>query len=153
MSQTMARKKADLILGAVLILTFRVPIALGYVPDPQLWFDARDNPDHPEAWTNLGIAGGKLVANDKGVPVLEPNAGPDGGPAYTAKEEGQSYGRNAWGLLHPDITPKPRVEHWTIELWLKRDGPAFDNAEHQILCRITVSDVATSAGRSVPSKS
>ncbi len=129
----MVHKKANFILGAVLFLVVGVSTTLGYVPDPQLWFDASDNPDHPEAWTNLGTAGGKLVASAKGVPVLEPHAGPDGGPAYTAKKEGQSYGRNAWGLLHPDITPAPRIENWTIEVWLKREGPAFGNAEHQIL--------------------
>ena len=129
----MVQKKAHFFLGAVLFLAAGVSTTLGYVPDPQLWFDAKDNPDHPEGWTNLGTAGKKLVANDKGVPVLEPQAGPDGGPAYTAKEEGQSYGRNAWGIRHPEITPAPRVESWTIEVWLKRDGPAFDNSEHQIL--------------------
>ena len=129
----MVQNKAHFVLGAVLFLTVGVSTTLGYVPEPQLWFDAKDNPNHPEGWTNLGIAGKKLVANDKGVPVLEPHAGPDGGPAYTAKEEGQSYGRNAWGIRHPEITPAPRIESWTIEVWLKRDGPAFDNAEHQIL--------------------
>ena len=83
----MVQKKADFILGGLLFLVIGVSTTFGYVPDPQLWFDAKDNPDHPEGWTNLGIAGKKLVANDAGVPVLEPHAGPDGGPAVEDVEE------------------------------------------------------------------
>ncbi len=127
------QKKVTVILSVGLALTLSGSIALGFVPEAQLWFDANDNPAHPDGWTNLGTAGGRLIGSKKGVPVLEPNAGPDGGAAYTAKEESQFFGRNAQGLLEPKITPAPRIEDWTIEVWLKRNGPAFDNSEHQFL--------------------
>ena len=90
------------------------PVALGFVPDVQLWFDASDNPAHPEGCTNLGSAGRLLVGNDKSVLVLQPNAGPNGEPACAAKEEAYFYGRNSWGLLHPDTTPIYRYYGYPI---------------------------------------
>ena len=97
----MVLKKANFILGAVLLLVVGVSTTLGYVPDPQLWFDASDNPDHPEAWTNLGTAGGKLVASAKGVPVLEPHAGPDGGPRLYSQKGGAKLRKKCVGITPP----------------------------------------------------
>ena len=97
----MVQKKADFILGGLLFLVIGVSTTLGYVPDPQLWFDAKDNPDHPEGWTNLGIAGKKLVANDKGVPVLEPHAGPDGGTGLYSQRGGAKLREKCVGNTPP----------------------------------------------------
>ena len=99
-----------------------VPMAGGYVPKPILYLDAADNPAHPRAWTNLGTAGGQLSSRSGGA-KLEPNAGPDGGPAYTADRAGQSYGQAGISLFFED---------WTIEIWVKRNGPASGGGEHQI---------------------
>jgi hypothetical protein len=40
------------------------------VPGALLYLDARDNPAHDDAWTNLGTVGGKLSGAGK-PPVLE----------------------------------------------------------------------------------
>ena len=68
-------------IGMLLLMT--VQMASGYVPKPILYLDAADNPAHPSAWTNLGTAGGQLSSRGGGA-KLEQNAGPHGGPAYTA---------------------------------------------------------------------
>ena len=107
-------------IGMLLLMT--VPMASGYVPKPILYLDAADNPAHPKAWTNLGTAGGQLSSRGGGA-KLERNAGPQGGPAYTASRGGQSYGHAGVSLFFED---------WTIEIWVKRDGPASGGGEHQI---------------------
>lgn len=109
-------------LSVGILLVMAVPIATSYVPKPILYLDAADNPAHPRAWTNLGTAGGQLSSRGGGA-KLEPNAGPDGGPAYTADRAGQSYGQAGISLFFED---------WTIEIWVKRDGPAAGRGEHQI---------------------
>ena len=110
------------ILGIGILLVTAVPIAASYVPKPILYLDAADNPAHPRAWTNLGTAGGQLPSRSGGA-KLEPNAGPDRGPAYTANRGGQSYGHAGVSLFFED---------WTIEIWVKRNGPASGGGEHQI---------------------
>ena len=114
-------KRLDFLsIGILLVMV--VPMAVGYVPKPILYLDAADNPAHPRAWTNLGTAGGQLSSRSGGA-KLEPNAGPDGGPAYTADRAGQSYGQAGISLFFED---------WTIEIWVKRNGPASGGGEHQI---------------------
>lgn len=107
-------------IGMLLLMTD--PMASGYVPEPILYLDAADNPAHPRAWTNLGTAGGQLSSRGGGA-KLERNVGPHGGPAYTADRAGQSYGQAGISLLFED---------WTIEIWVKRNGPAPGGGEHQI---------------------
>ncbi len=109
-------------LGIGMLLVMAVPMASGYVPKPILYLDSADNPAHPRAWTNLGTAGGQLSSRGGGA-KLERNAGPHGGPAYTADRAGQSYGQAGISLLFED---------WTIEIWVKRNGPAAGGGEHQI---------------------
>ena len=109
-------------LGMGVLLVMAVPMAAGYVPKPILYLDAADNPAHPKAWTNLGTAGGQLPSRGGGA-KLEQNAGPNGGPAYTADKAGQSYGQAGISLFFED---------WTIEIWVKRKGPAVGGGEHQI---------------------
>ena len=110
------------ILSIGILLVTAVPMAAGYVPKPILYLDAADNPAHPKSWTNLGTAGGQLPSRSGGA-KLEQNAGPDGRPAYTADRAGQSYGHAGISLFFED---------WTIEIWVKRDGPASGGGEHQI---------------------
>ena len=97
-----------------ILFVMAVPMAAGYVPKPILYLDAANNPGHPKAWTNLGTAGGQLSSRSGGA-KLGPNAGPDGTPAYTADKAGQSYGHAGISLFFED---------WTIEMWVKRNGPA-----------------------------
>ena len=130
----MIRTKLAAILSAGFLLTMAGPMALGFVPGAQYWLDAGDNPAHPDGWANLGTAGGVMPSGEKGAPVLEPNAGPDGGPAYTVKESGQCFGRDAWGILHRDTAVSLIFENWTVEVWLQRHGKAFGGGEHQFLC-------------------
>ena len=110
------------LLGIGILFVMAVPMAASYVPKPILYLDAANNPAHPKAWTNLGAAGGQLPSRAGGA-KLEPNAGPDGGPAYTADRAGQSYGHAGISLFFED---------WTIEIWVKRNGPASGGGEHQI---------------------
>ncbi len=109
-------------LSIVILLATTAPMAAGYVPEPILYLDAADNPAHPKAWTNLGTAGGQLSSRGGGA-KLEPNSGPNGGPAYTANRAGQSYGQAGISLFFED---------WTVEIWVKRNGPAVGGGEHQI---------------------
>ena len=126
-------RKLVSIFSMVFFLAIAGTMALSFVPDAQYWLDASDNPAHPDGWTNLGTAGGVMPGGEKGSPILEPASGPDGGPAYTVMEHGQCFGRDAWGILHRDTAVSLVFENWTVEVWMKRNGPAFGGGEHQFL--------------------
>ena len=93
--------------------------------------DASDNPDHPNAWTNLGTAGGAFLGNDEAptleegtieIPALgyvQPNA-----KFYTAKA-----GRQIWGGP-VGANPEVKVTNWSFEFIVRRNGDAFGE-EHQ----------------------
>ena len=129
----MIHRKTCFILGAVLFLTVGVSTTLGYVPDPQLWFDAKDNPDHPEGWTNLGIAEKSWSPTTRACLCL--NRMPDlmADRLIQPKRRGKATAEMRGEYATPRSRRRHGFENWTIEVWLKRDGPAFDNAEHQIL--------------------
>ena len=93
--------------------------------------DASNNPDHPNAWTNLGTAGGAFLGNDEPpaleegtieIPALgyvQPNA-----KYYTAKATRQIWGGPV------GANPEVKVTHWSFEFIVKRNGEGFD-PEHQ----------------------
>ncbi len=120
----MIHKNIAAILSVGFLLAMAGSVALGFVPEPIFWVDAGDNPAHPDGWTNLGTAGGVMPALEGG-PALEPNAGPDGGPAYTATEAGESFGG--------DGGPSLFFEDWTVEIWMNFHGEAVGGGEHQFL--------------------
>ena len=126
-------KKLILVFSVVFLLTTVCAIALAdAVPDAVLYLDAADNPADPDAWTNLGTAGGELPACDQ-APELE--TGTIEIPAlditqanvkyYTAKQGGQTFCANA--LAEPVLS----LEDWTIEILCRRNGDLF-NEEHEL---------------------
>ena len=125
----MTRKNVVAILSVGFLLAMTSSVALAFVPDPIFWVDAADNPAHPDGWTNLGTAGGVIPALDP-VPVLEPAAGPDGTPTYTASEAGQSFGADGGASLF--------FADWSLEIWMNRHDQAVGGGEHQFLGFIDV---------------
>ena len=121
-------RKIISIFSMVFFLAISCTIALGQVvPGAVFYLDAADNPGHPDAWTNLGTAGGEIRAIDA-APVLEEgridilntrfvlaNA-----KYYTATRVGQIFGSP------PDTNPDLALEEWTMELLCKRNGGAKD---------------------------
>ena len=89
------------------------------LPAPVLYFDASDNPAHPNAWTNLGSAGGEVERS--GNVRFEPARGEE--PArYTTT--GRSTVFNS-----EDGDPTVHLEDWTIEMYCKNNGPKFGDEE------------------------
>jgi hypothetical protein len=116
------------IISTVFFLATFCTIALGdVVPGAVLYLNARDNPAHPDAWTNLGTAGGELPAVDT-APKLEegrikfPDTGIDENNVkhYTATGSNQTFGGP------PDTNPDLFLKDWTIEFLCKRNGDPFD---------------------------
>ena len=104
---------------SILTLMFGMSSIAQDVPAPVLYFDASDNPAHPNAWTNLGSAGGEVerVGNVR----LEPARGDE--PArYTTT--GRSTVFNS-----EDGDPTVHLEDWTIEMYCKNNGPKFGDEE------------------------
>ena len=121
-------RKIISIFSMVLLLAISCTIALGQVvPGAVFYLDASDNPGHPDAWANLGTAGGEIRTIDA-APVLEegridipdlgfvlPNA-----QYYTATRVGQIFGSP------PDTNPDLALKEWTMELLCRRNGGAKD---------------------------
>ena len=116
--------RAVLILCNVFFLGITSALAFaGVVPGALLHLDASDNPRHPDAWTNLGAAGGELPAGNK-TPILEtgtieiPGLGftLKNSKFYTCKQSGQTFGG-------PEGTnPELPLASWTFEALMKRNG-------------------------------
>ena len=120
------------IFSGVFFLAMSFVIALAdVVPGAVIYLDARDNPAHPDAWTNLGTAGGELLANDT-TPELEEGDIEipaldfvlDNAKFYTAVESRQTFGGPV------GANPEVFVENWTLEFLCKRNGDLFQQ-EHQ----------------------
>jgi hypothetical protein len=104
---------------SILTLMFGMSSIAQDVPAPVLYFDASNNPAHPDAWTNLGTAGGEVerVGNVQ----FEP-AGDDGPARYTSMEIGGVFNSE-------DGDPTVHLEDWTIEMYCKNNGPKFGDEE------------------------
>ena len=116
-------RKVISILSAAFFLATVCTIALAdAVPGALLYLDARDNPAHPDAWTNLGTVGGELSGAGNPPELGEGTiAIPDLGinmpnsKFYTHKESDQCWGEEADGL-------ELFLEDWTIEFLLRCNG-------------------------------
>ena len=95
------------------------------VPGAVLILDAANNPAHPDAWTNLGTAGGELSGEgnppklDEGtIEIPELGMVMPNWKFYTHEESGQCFGG-------PGNTVELFLEDWTIEFLLRRNGGPF----------------------------
>jgi hypothetical protein len=104
---------------SILTLMFGMSSIAQDVPAPVLHFDASNNPAHPDAWTNLGTAGGEVER--VGDVQFEP-AGADGPARYTPMEQGAVFNSE-------DADPTVHLEDWTIEMHCKNNGPMFGGEE------------------------
>lgn len=126
-------RKVISILGAAFILTtLNTAVHADIVPGAVLYFDARDNPTHPDAWTNLADAGGSVPpmvlapALEEG-PIKIPDIGINERKTkyYTSRQSAEMYGTKAWN-------PPLGIDDWTIEFLVRRNGDLF-REEHQLL--------------------
>ena len=122
-------KRVMTILSTVFFLATFCVIALGQVvPDAVLYLDARDNPAHPDAWANLGTAGGELQGTNDAPELLEEAAIeiPDiaftleDAKYYTATGTNQTFGGP------PETNPDLVLGNWTMEFLAKRNGNFFE---------------------------
>lgn len=121
-------KKVVSIFGVLFILATICTVALADpVPGALLYLDARDNPAHDDAWTNLGTVGGELSGAGK-PPVLEedtiaiPALGIDTiSKFYTHEKSGQ-----CWGDQGDDL--KLFLKDWTLEFLFKINGDSHQNS-------------------------
>ena len=109
----------------VLGLTGSRAVAQKVIPGAVIHLDAREQNKREIAWKNLGLAGGKMPADNE-VPELE--AGKIRIPAlginedarwYTSTRKSETFGGP------PDILPKLQLEDWTMEVLIKRNGPKW----------------------------
>ena len=126
-------RKVISILGAAFILTtLYTAVHADIVSGAVLYFDARDNPTHPDAWTNLADAGGSIPpmvlapALEEG-PIKIPDIGINERKTkyYTSRQSAEMYGTKAWN-------PPLGIDDWTIEFLVRRNGDLF-REEHQLL--------------------
>ena len=125
-------RKVIPIFGAVLFLATLCIVAFAsIVPGAVLHLDARNNPNHPVAWTSIAEAGGHVPPMDI-APVMEegpikiPDIGIDEPKAqyYTSRKSAEMYGTKAFA-------PPLALEDWTIEFLVRRNGDMF-HEEHQL---------------------
>ena len=128
-------RKVASIISAVFFLTIFCTIALGQVvPGAVLHLDARDNPAHPDAWANLGTAGGELPGADDPPELLEegtiniPDIGftLEDAKYYTTTGTLQTFGGPVG--TNPDLI----LGDWTLEILAKRNGDTY--VEENQLC-------------------
>ena len=121
------RKTISIFIMAFFLAIFCTVVLGQVVPGAVFHLDAADNPGHPDAWTNLGTAGGEIRAIDA-APVLEegridiPNTGfvLANAKYYTGTRIGLIFGGP------PDTNPDLALEDWTLELLCRRNGGAKD---------------------------
>ena len=113
------------ILIFVLGLTGSPAVAQKVIPGAVIHLDAREQNKREIAWKNLGLAGGKMPADNE-VPELEagkiriPALGIDEDARwYTATRKSETFGGP------PDVLPKLQLEDWTMEILIKRNGPKW----------------------------
>ena len=121
------------ILGAAFFLTIPCTLALAdIVPGAVLYLDARDNPTHPDAWTNLAGDGGEIPpmvlapALEEGpIKITDIGINERKTKYYTSRKSAEMYGSKAFN-------PPLGLDDWTIEFLVRRNGDLF-REEHQLL--------------------
>ncbi len=116
------------LLSFVFLFAMSGSMVQGAVPGALIEFIADEANFVNGDWINSGVAAKKLKGGKKAglaTPVFEPAAGDE--PArFTGTEKGQYFGGNI------AINPIVKLQNWTLEVILKRNGPAF-GGEHHVL--------------------
>ena len=116
------------ILSLVFLFAMSGSMVQGAVPGAQIEFIAEEANFVNGDWINSGAAGKKLKGGKKlgrETPVFEPAAGDE--PArFTANIKNQYFGGNF------AINPSVKLKDWTLEVILRRNGPAF-GVDHHVL--------------------
>ena len=124
----MRRSNRIIILSLVFLFAMSSSMVRGAVPGAVIEFIAAEANFVNGDWINSGVAAKKLKGGHKAgkaTPVFEPAAGDE--PArFTGTEKGQYFGGNF--LVNPIV----KLQNWTLEVILKRNGPAF-GGEHHVL--------------------
>ena len=122
----MRRSNSIIILSLVFLFAMSGSMVQGAVPGALIEFIAAEANFVNGDWINSGVAGKKLKGGQKSgkaTPVFEPPAGDE--PArFTGTEKGQYFGGNF------AINPIVKLQDWTLEVILKRNGPAFGGDHH-----------------------
>ena len=125
------RKVMPIVSAAFFLATLCIAVFADIVPGTVLHLDARNNPNHPDAWTSIAEAGGHVPPMDVApaleegpikiadIGIDEPNA-----KYYTSRKSAEMYGTKAFA-------PPLALEDWTIELLVRRNGDMFHD-EHQL---------------------
>jgi hypothetical protein len=115
---------------AFLLATIYTIAPAAVVPGALLYLDAADNPDYPDAWKNLGDAGGELSSagkppeKDKGTIKIDSlGINEADSQFYTFKESGQAFGAAGDKVVLA-------VSDWTIEVLCRRNGGALGPEHH-----------------------
>ncbi len=125
-------KTAISICTTIFFLSMVCAIAFAQVvPDPVLYLNAAENGAHPDAWENIGTAGGELPAADK-APELEEGTIKIGALGidqpnvkyYTTKDSHQTFGGP------PPDNPELFFQDWTLEFLCRRNGDFFLEEHH-----------------------
>ena len=126
-------RKVISILSTVFFLAAACTITLAnVVPGAVIYLDASNNPAHPDAWANLGTAGGELVAiltamklEQGTIEIPNLNIVMLNAKFYTATEPLQSFGGA------PQTLPAVFLGEFTLEFLLRRNGDLFGQ-EHGV---------------------
>ena len=124
-------RKVISVLSTVFFLATFCTIALAdAVPGAVLYLDARDNPADPDAWTNLGTAGGELSGldnppepDDGTIEIPSLNIKVPNSSFYTHEESGQCWGADGDAI-------ELFLADFTIEFLLRLNGPALGEEHH-----------------------
>lgn len=124
----MRRPNSITLLSLVFLFVMSSSMVQGAAPGAQLEFIAAEANLGNGDWANSGEAGKKLKGGKKlgrDTPVFVAAAGDE--PAQlTAQVKNQYFGGNF------AINPSVKVKDWTLEVILKRNGPAF-GVDHHVL--------------------
>ncbi len=115
------------VFATILCLEIACPILVAQdaLPGSILHLDASHQNRRDKAWRNLGLAGGELPPNDatpdlKDGTIRVPEAG------FNRKLRWYTVSTRSEGFAgKPDLTPDLKLQDWTFELLVKRNGPKW----------------------------
>jgi hypothetical protein len=125
----MRHPKLIAILSAAFALTMASSMAFGVAPGAQIELNAASENARPLFWGNDGTSGGKFALNADNwskIPPPPKHVKAEGGePAhYTSEVPSSSFGSIRGTASHFKLGTS-----WTIEIWLRRNGEAWEQGD------------------------